>query len=333
MAWIFNPNTGQYENETTAPNDAMNPYQRFRMQSAPTTDTGASATASNLLTGYKPKTATDFLTPEVAGQLGRATSNLMDYRPEKIDISKVQTLPVEYYQKQLEDLSQPLTKQYELARGQARGDQAARGVLSDSEGYRDIGKLDESFLNTIGSMTRGVQQQRMQQEHASAQDYANKSFEEATGRRGLGLEGLTRGGAQASNVGQLYGTLGTQGAGLDANLINSLLGYGADRYSTEANLFGEVYGRDTDFNRAMIEDLRGREDTRRQRLIDLINAQGYEGVPQEDLWRALAGELGYGEVANPPSAALSAPPPPVAPRWDPSTNRYQYWDQGPQMYR
>lgn len=283
------------------------PYEYFRRTNAPTTDRNASTTAANLLSGYQkptytPKSAQDYVPPEILAALGNSTQKLADFKPETVKVDQVQVKPVEYYQSQIDDLSKPLENQYSLARASARGDQAARGTLYDSQGYEDIGQLDKSFLDAVANITRGVQQQRMSDEQSAQTINAQNNLTEALNRRQTSLAGLTAGGNQANIASQFYGDLGgseqnraitsaLQGLGLDTNLITSLLGYGADRYKTEGQLFSDVYGTDSTYNteRAKI----GQQDIENKRgtLIDLINAQGYSGVPQEQLWEAIGQQI------------------------------------------
>lgn len=347
------------------------PYQYFKGMNTPPTDANASGLSSQLMknygnvqydpksaqsfipqdifggkVGYTPKTAQDYVPKEVLSQLGQVTSGLAGYQPEKIEVGKVQSMPAEYYQKQVEDLSQPLTQQYEKARALSRGDQAARGTLYDSQGYKDIGELDKSYIDQLGAITRGIQIQQMENEQQNEQAYVDRLLQEALGRRDLGLQGLNTAGGLLSNVFQSYGTLGgseqdravktaleqagldaskigtvlnfaggenklgvetdLQNKGLDANTINSLLGYGADRYGTEANLFGEIYGSDTDYNKALLETAQKGESDFLSAMVDLLNLQGYEGVPQEQVFNSLLEQLGYTlSPYSPPSSQLT----------------------------
>lgn len=346
MAIKFNAKTGMYEDvdaagiPTNKPVDASgalaaSPYQdqtgmgnaaytRFKSNNAPTTDTGASNLASNLMGGYggikyDPKNPQSYIPQDTLAQLGKVTGNLANYQPEKINVSKVETMPVEYYQKQVEDLSKPLTAQYETSRASMRGDQAARGNIYDSSGYTEMAeKVDKPYIEQLGNITRGVQEQRMAQENQNAQDYATRYDTEALNRRSMGLEGLTAGGNLISGVAGMYGNLGAgeqeraittalQNKGLDANTINSLLGYGADRYKTEAGLFGDIYGQDTDYNKSMMEDARTREQNRRQAILDMLGLTGYTDQAQGPLWESLGGELGYPTtLLNPQNGAGSS---------------------------
>ena len=302
-----NPVTGQLEDVTTsgaALGNGSSPYQYFKSKTTPVTDASASGLASNLMQGYsktsyKPKTAQDYIPPEMLAQLGQVTGGLANYKPEKINVGQAQSMPVEYYQSQIEDLSKPLTEQYNLSREKARGDQAARGTMYDSEGYRDIGQLDKSYIDQLGNMTRGVQQQRMQNENQNQQFNITNELNEGLSRRDLGLQGLTSGGNLLSNVSGMFGQLGQgesdlevrtalQQAGIDANTINSLLGYGADRYGTEANLFGNVYQSDQDFNKGLLQDATNRFGQR----IDLLGLPGYTESPQTEAYNNLLYSLG-----------------------------------------
>mgnify|MGYP001588058291 CR=1 FL=1 len=346
MARIFNPKLGMYEDipEEGQPKkppmspymDATNPYANFQSTFAPKTDVGASDIASNLMGGYgnisyQPKSAQSYIPQETLSQLGKVTGGLANYQPEKINVGRVESMPVEYYQKQVEDLSQPLAKQYETSRALTRGDLAARGTIYDSEAYDprvqgSLGSLDKNYIEQLGNITRGVQLQRMQQEQQNAQDYANKSYDEATGRRTLGLQGLSTAGSVLPGVAGMYGELGgkeqeraittaLQNKGLDANTINSLLGYGADRYKTEAGLYGDIYKTDIGYNQSMIEDARAREEARRKQILDLLQLPGYTEQPQGPLWEALGQELGYskpeltGQSSPPPTPPAFLPPP------------------------
>lgn len=180
-------------------------------------------------------------------------------------------MPAEYYQKQIEDLSAPITAQYDKARLAARGDQAARGTIYDSQGYKDIGELDKSFLDQLGSITRGTQLERMKSEQGNEQDYLNRLMQEGQARRSAQL----------------------QQTGLDVNMINNLLGYGADRFKSEADLFGNIYGADTDFNKAVLDYNQPKYSDRFDTLARLLEAEGYQGVPQEQLWKEVANSLGF----------------------------------------
>lgn len=318
---IFNPRTGQYESQGEAP---LSPYQTFQAFNQPKLDEQVSGYASNLISdqkpiSYAPKTAADYIPQETLGQLGQVTQKIADYTPEKVEVAKVQSLPVEYYQKQIDDLTAPLKDQYQTSRALLRGDQAARGVLNDSEAFDEriptsTGNLDKRFLEQIGNITRGVELQRMTEGQQNERDFITNSINEAENRRKLALEGINAGNTAIGNTAQLYGNLGQseqdravttalQQAGLDANTINSLLGYGADRYKTEAGLFGDIYGEESSTNRSMIEDQQRREQARREQIINLLDLQGYQGVPQEQLFNEFLNEFGYRATELSPESA------------------------------
>lgn len=246
------------------------PYRYLKGTSFPSTyDPMSYPALSNLPTSYG--AGRENIGQNIFGRLGQATSAVANYQPEKINVPKAQVMPANYYQTQVEDLSRPLMQQYETSRAAARGNQAARGTLYDSEGYRDIGNLDKNFLEQLGSITRGVQLQRMGQEFQGEQSYADRLLQEEMDRRNLGFEGVGR-------AGQLFTQGALQQQGLDQNTVNALLGYGADRFRTETGLFGDLYQTDV-----------GAEADRRKNLLGLLELQGYTGVPQEQLWRAMAG--------------------------------------------
>lgn len=269
------------------------PYQQFVGQNAPQTDQSATNLGNNLMGSYQR------LPDSVLSQLGQVTSRLADYKPEKIDVGKAQSMPVEYYQKQIEDLSQPLTQQYEKSRALMRGDQAARGTLYDSEGSTQlVDQIDKPYLDQLGSITRGVQLQRMQDERANEADYLNRAQSEALDRRKIGFD-ATQGGAD------LFTRTALQQAGIDANTINSLLGYKADRYGTEANLFGNIYESDTDWNKALISDATERYKTDQQTPVDLLGLQGYTDSPQSDAYNQMLYRLGL--VSKPQETQPTVP--------------------------
>lgn len=311
-------------------NDSTSAYNKFKATQTPTTDVAAANKATNLLgnygnVSYSAQNPQSYIPQDTLAQLGKVTGGLSNYTPEKINVSKVETMPAEYYQTQVQELSQPITSQYEKARATSRGDQAARGTLYDSEGYKDIGELDKSYLEKLGDITSRVQLKRMENENANAQDYATRSDTEALNRRSMGLEGLTSGGNLLSGVASMYGDLGSkesdraittalQNKGLDANTINSLLGYGADRYGTEANLFGDIYGADTDFNKYLLEDQTTREQNRKQNILDMLGLPGYGETDQQGVYEGLSGELGYdmkkgtGTEGNPSPISIDQAP-------------------------
>jgi len=291
------------------------PYNYFTGTNRPSTDPGAQGLAGGLMgdygsrrVSYDPRSAQDYIPQQTLQELGQVTGGLADYTPEKINVGQVETMPVEYYQKQIEDLSKPLERQYERSRELARGEQAARGTLSDYEGYRDIGDIDRSYLEQLGSITRGTQLERMRGEQANQQAYVDRALQEATGRRQLGLQGLQAGGSVLPGVAGMFGELGgseqergvktaLQQAGLDANTINTLLGYSADRYGTEAGLFGDIYGIDVEAGSKERERARLREQDRYANMIDLLGLEGYTESPQEQLWGAMSTEMGYNPLA------------------------------------
>jgi hypothetical protein len=281
---------------STPTTNLLSGYSNFRGTNAPVVNDVAAGNLSNkLMAGFQPgKTLSNLVPQETLAQLGQVTKGLANYQPAKIDVTKVETMPVEYYQKQVEDLSAPIVQQYDKARATSRGDQAARGTIYDSEGYKDIGQLDKSYLEQLGSITRGTEIQRMQDEQAAARDYATRYDAEAADRRKLGLEGMTSAGSVLNTAVGTAGSTGAQLAGIDANAMNSLLGYGADRYGTEADLFGNIYNSDQDMNKTLITDRSENERARRQNIIDSIGLTGYQDFPQEQLLEAFSNEeLGY----------------------------------------
>lgn len=217
--------------------------------------------------------------PGVDAQANQATGSFLNSYQNRAPIAnapvnKVQNMPTEYYQKQIEDLSAPLTAQYDRARTSARGDQAARGTLYDSQGYQDIGQLDKSYLEQIGSITRGSTLEQMKEQQANEQAYQTALLGEGQSKRAADLQAM----------------------GLDVNMINSLLGYGADRYKSEADLFKGVYGTDVDYNKALIEQqpnsIQATKDAR-DASLRMLEMQGYQGSPQEQMWEALAKQMGF----------------------------------------
>lgn len=238
-------------------NDPFTPYDQFvSTNKGPGVDSQADAAAGSFLSSYQNKAPIS-----------------------SVPVGRVENQPAEYYQKQIEDLTKPLTAQYDKARAATRGDQAARGTIYDSQGYQDIGDLDKNYLETIGSITRGTEIERMKEQQANEQAYQSALLQEGQGKRAADLQGL----------------------GLDTNMINSLLGYGADRYKSSADLFKGIYGADTDLNKTRIET-GNNEKTKLDTLLRLIEAQGYTGVPQEQLWEALSGSLGFDVNTLPPAS-------------------------------
>lgn len=293
---------------------AQTPYQTFTSQNAPKTDANASSLASNLMGNYQQ------LPASTLEQLGQSTTKLANYAPEKIKVAKAQSMPTEYYQKQLEDLSAPLAKQYDRSRSMMRGDQAARGTLYDSEGASQItNELDAPYLEQLGNITRGVQIKRMEDERANETDYLTRFMDEAKDRRSLGLD-ATKSGAD------IITRTALQKMGIDANTINSLLGYGADRYGTEANLFGNIYSADTDFNKsAMDRDAKSNDD-----ILRLLEMSGYTEQPQGQLWEAVMEKLGF-KMNDIAPQSVNAPN--NEPGSVPNYGTYAYGRDGKTLYR
>ena len=260
---------------TSSSTSSYNPYNYFTSNTSPSTGAAASSLGSSLMGGYnqyKQKSVSDYVPQDVLSQLGQYSQSFQNYTPETV------TKPLEYYTSQIEDLSKPLTAQYDKSRAAARGDQAARGTLYDSQGYQDIGEIDKSYLDQLGSVTRGVAQQRMQDQ-----------YQEGSDRRALSLDAMKSGAALATDTFGKYSQAGgdesaryLQGLGLDANTINSILGYSADTYGTKGNLFGDLYS-STDPNKV--------EQDRRQSMIDLLGLQGYTDNPQTQAWNNLYNDL------------------------------------------
>ncbi len=299
----YTPSWLQGGQQSQQPNDSLSPYSLFRSLNTPTGGQDIQNSASSMLNKFQSQGAMDFVPQDVLSKLGQATGNLANYKPEQIDVGKVQTLPVEYYEKQIQDLSAPITAQYEKARALTRGDLAARGAMYDSEAYdpripTSVGALDQNFLEQIGNITRGVQIERMKEGQQNEQTYIDRLLNEGQTRRGLGLEGLTSGAAAAGNEAQFYGNTALQQLGLDANMINSLLGYGADRYKSEADLFSNIYAADTDYNKGLLDTETQREKTRQDTLSRLLELQGYQDVNQIGLWDSLAEQLGFGTTGG-----------------------------------
>lgn len=217
--------------------------------------------------------------PGVDAQANQATGSFLNSYQNKtpvqsVAVNKVQNMPSSYYQQKIADLTAPLNAQYDLARTKTRGDQAARGTIYDSQGYQDIGQLDKSYLEQIGNITRGTALEQLQAEQANEQNYQNALLQEGQSNRAAALQGL----------------------GLDVNMITSLLGYGADRYKSEADLFGNVYNADTDYNKALIEqgpNSLQRYEADSDAVLRMLEMQGYQGSPQEQLWEELAKKMGY----------------------------------------
>jgi hypothetical protein len=301
--------------QAPAPAPAPSPYEEFVTQNAPKTDGAATNLATGLMSGYQQ------LPPETIAQLGQATTKLANYTPEKINVGQAQTMPLEYYQKQIEDLSAPLTSQYDLARKTMRGDQAARGTLYDSEGYSDIvNELDKPYFDQLGNITRGVQIKRMEDMRANQQDYLTRLLDEAKDRRSLSLD-ATKSGAD------ILTRTALQKMGIDANTINSLLGYNADRYGTEANLFGNIYSADTDYNKAELQQGNDRGDN----ILRLLEMSGYTEQPQGQLWESYLEELGFkmNDLVPPdPEYAINNQPNVV-----PTYGTYAYGKDGTTLYR
>src|SRR3990167_3224908 len=99
----------------------------------------------NVSGAISPRVGAGYLPQGTLEQLGNVTGKLANYQPGKVDIRKPATLPTEYYQRQIEQLTQPGIKQFmERVRPQAIGDIAYQGNLGDYEGKEKLFDLDRS---------------------------------------------------------------------------------------------------------------------------------------------------------------------------------------------
>lgn len=253
-----------------------------------TTQLGAALKAPAV--SYKPQTLNQYLPSNVRASTDATLGKLTNFNAQPVRLSS------DYWNKTLQDTLDPMKREYEEARKTLRGDQAASGIINDSEGFNATGKLMNDYLTQVGAATRGVEIAREAKEAESLQWAQEQNLAGAQAAAGFG-----------TNLAGLYGDIGTkerqfgttaalQDKAAQTNLLSAALDYstgmyGEDvkRYAAEMEGMSDIMGYDVERYKAEQES----EDALRQRWIDYLELQGYG---DEDYFTAVGAALDSGAL-------------------------------------
>lgn len=211
-----------------------------------------------LSTSFAGQTARSLI-PGVSERVGRQgpvtpqfLERIGEASAQPAQVQKAALPPADFFARQFEQLTAPIREEIPRAREELRGTLAGGGTLRDFEGQQAIVDLEEQFADALARSAEDVQLNRMAQQAAIEQDFVRRLQQEDQARRASQLQGLG-----------LEGRLGLQGRQQDITTLSDLLG------------------------RSQQEEF-----ARRQQLLQIMQAPGFQDLPQVQIGEALLGELG-----------------------------------------